>query len=176
MPMTDTSNTTTETDLVDDVNDPVEIAETKVREPNSYERRLRTERARERQARQAAEQALAAAKTEAETRVVEAHKSAEARIIRAELKALALAAGIVDLDALKMLDLSGLTLGEDGSVAGADALIASAKKAKPYLFGANAVTSNTQPAPKQEPAKEFDARTASQAEIIAFEKKMGLRR
>ncbi len=100
-------------------------------------------------ARDAAETAAKTAAEAAETRVSEVSKSSEQRIIRAELKAHAIKAGIVDLDGLKLVDLSSVKLDDNGEVVGADALIESLKKAKPYLFGAPG-SSSTQPTPSKD--------------------------
>jgi hypothetical protein len=57
---------------------------------------------------------------------------------------------MVDLDGLKLLDLSSVKLNDNGEIDGADALMAAAKTSKPYLFGAVGNTSNPQtpPTPK----------------------------
>lgn len=99
----------------------------------------------ERKAQEAAE-ALAKAAKDAEDKITAANKAANDRIIRAELKAAALKAGMVDLDGLKLADLSKVKLNDQGEVEGADALMEEMKKAKPYLFG-TANTSNTQQTP-----------------------------
>ena len=72
-----------------------------------------------------------------------AQTAADQRIIRAELKAEALKAGMVDLDGLKLADLSKVKLNDAGEVEGADALMTELKKSKPYLFGTPGTTSNT---------------------------------
>lgn len=92
---------------------------------------------------------------EAEARVKAAETAANDRILRAELKAAALKAGMVDLDGLKLADLSKVKLLEDGSVDGADALMEEMKKAKPYLFGTpnSSSSSNNPPPPKDPKAK-----------------------
>ena len=95
----------------------------------------------------AAEAAATAAKTEAETAAKTANEAANQRVIRAELKAVAIKAGMVDLDGLKMLDLSGVKLDEKGEVVGAEEMIEAAKKAKPFLFGA-AKSGSTEAPPK----------------------------
>lgn len=101
-------------------------------------------------AKEAAEAAAKSASEAAEAKVSEVAKNAEQRIIRSELKAHAVKAGIVDLDGLKLVDLSGVKLDENGDVVGADALIESLKKAKPYLFGAPS-SSTTQKTPASDP-------------------------
>lgn len=99
----------------------------------------------------AAEKAAA----DAEGKIKEAHTAAEQRVIRAELKAEALKAGMVDLDGLKLADLSKVKINEAGEVEGATELMEELKKAKPYLFAAtqNSSTPGTPPNPKPPAAK-----------------------
>ena len=85
---------------------------------------------------------------EADTKVTAATSSANERIIRAELKASALKAGMVDMDGLKLADLSSIKLNESGEVEGAEQLMEEMKKAKPYLFGTTTTTTSTLAAPK----------------------------
>lgn len=93
----------------------------------------------------AAEEAAAAKMTEAEARANE-------RIIRAELRTAALKAGMVDLDGLKLADLTEVKLNDQGEVDGADALMTKLKEAKPYLFGApQSGTSSTHTPPNPNP-------------------------
>lgn len=101
-----------------------------------------------------AEEAAAKAATDADTRVKAAQDAADQRIIRAELKAAALKAGMVDLDGLKLADLSGVKLNDTGEVEGAEALMEALKKSKPYLFGApSSSTPGSPPPPKNPEAK-----------------------
>ena len=79
---------------------------------------------------------------EADLKVTAAHTAANERLLRSELKAEAIKAGMVDLDGLKLADLSKVKLNDSGEVEGADALMTDLKKAKPYLFGAVGTTSN----------------------------------
>ena len=123
--------------------------------PVEYVRELREENAAQRVARnaaetkaQAAEESKAIAITEAEKKVADATKLADDRIIRAELKASALKAGMIDLDGLKMADLSKVKLDANGEIEGADALMVDLKKAKPFLFGSGTTTSSTTAPPK----------------------------
>ena len=55
---------------------------------------------------------------------------------------------MVDLDGLKLADLSGIKLDDQGEVVGADALMVELKKSKPYLFGTPSTTSSTTAPPK----------------------------
>lgn len=121
-----------------------------------YVRELRQESAGHRlkaqEAAKAAEEAKAAADKaakEAEARIKDAETRATERILRAELKAAALKAGMVDLDGLKLADLSKVKLNDAGEVEGADELMAGLKEAKPYLFGATGSTSSTDKPPKK---------------------------
>ncbi len=66
--------------------------------------------------------------------------------IEAELKSLATGAGLVDLDWLKLADLSTVRVNEGGEVEGATELLDALRQAKPYLFGAVS-TSGTHRAP-----------------------------
>jgi hypothetical protein len=121
-----------------------------------------------------AEAKAAKAAAEADARVTETHTKAEQRIIRAELKAEAIKAGMVDLDGLKLADLSSIALDEKGDVVGAEALMTSLKEAKPYLFGAKTTTSQTKEPPRKEEPKPFNANTASQEERDAKARELGL--
>jgi hypothetical protein len=117
----------------------------------------------------AAAEAAAKATTEAEGKVTAATKAADERIIRAELKAAAIAAGMVDLDGLKLADLSAVKLDESGNVTGANELMETLKTTKPYLFKAP-VTSNTNPegaAPKPGDQKPKAAKEMTAAEYEA---------
>ena len=94
----------------------------------------------------------AARAAELERRLAETEAAAHARIVRAELKAEALRAGMVDLDGLKLLDIAGVTLNEAGEVEGAEALMRELRRAKPWLFGA-ASSSSIAGAPAAQPPK-----------------------
>lgn len=111
---------------------------------------------------------------DADAKVKETHTSAEQRIIRAELKAEALKAGMVDLDGLKLADLSSIKIDEKGEVTGATELMAALKESKPYLFKEATSTSSTSTPPKKDPPKPFDARTATPEERKAKARELGL--
>jgi hypothetical protein len=94
------------------------------------------------------------------TAAKQAQADADARVLRAELKAVAAKHGVVDVsDALKVLDLSGVKLDENGNLVGADELFDAAKKAKPYLFGTTN-TSSTQKTPPAGDPKPVDVRSS----------------
>ena len=128
-----------------------------VREPEMFSREYVTEirneskgyrlkyQEAEKKAADAAELVEKATK-ERDERIAESQRTANERIVRAELKAEALKAGMIDLDGLKLADLSKVKLLDDGEIEGAEALMEELKKAKPYLFG-SASTSSTEKRP-----------------------------
>ena len=141
---------------------PVNVAD-KPREPTEYEKQLRRESAKYRTLAKTKDEELARIKAE-NLASIEAIKTAsrsesDVRVIRAELKASALKAGMVDLDGLKLLDLSKVTLNDKNEIEGADALMADAKKSKPWLFTESTNTSSTQTTP---PPKSGDKKLATE--------------
>ena len=76
-----------------------------------------------------------AAEAALEQRLAALEASLRERLLRAELKAHAVRAGMVDLDGLKLLDTSRLVLNERDEVVGAAELMAETRRAKPWLFG-----------------------------------------
>jgi hypothetical protein len=91
----------------------------------------------------------------------------DARLIRAELKAEALRAGMVDLDGLKLLDLAEVKLTEAGEVADATNLLAKLKRAKPWLFGNTMSSSAAANPPRPEPPRMRHANELSHEEWVA---------
>jgi hypothetical protein len=100
----------------------------------------------------AARQEAEAAKAAAETRATETEKAANARIIRAEVRAAAIAAGMVDPDGIAMLDLSKVKLDDKGAVVIPDGYFEAVKAAKPYLFGVGGTSVPGNPPPANPPA------------------------
>jgi hypothetical protein len=86
-----------------------------------------------------------------ERQLQEAASSHQERLIRAELKAEAIRAGMVDLDGLKLLDLSRVRLGKSGEVEGASALMAEVRQSKPWLFNHGSSSSSAVPPPSTPP-------------------------
>ncbi|MGZ5055858.1 MAG: phage scaffolding protein [Methylobacter sp.] len=138
---------------------------TELREENKSHRLARQEAE---QKAQAAEEAAQKAKDEAEAHKAELQSKADQRIIRAELKAEAIKAGMIDLDGLKLADLSAIKLDENGEVIGADELMKTLKESKPYLFKAVS-TSNTEtpPKPGETQNKKATEMTAEEANAAA---------
>ena len=93
-------------------------------------------------------------------------QQAESGIVKAHLQAEAMRAGMVDLDGLKMLDLTNITMSEDGDVRGASALMEKVRKEKPWLFG-RAFTSAAGMAPPSQPPRQKLATDMTDAEYQA---------
>lgn len=107
----------------------------------------------------------AKAKTREEV-LAEASTEADKRVLQAELKGEAVKAGLLDLDQLKLLDLSAVTF-KDGKVEGADALFEGLKTSKPYLFGEKQNTSTTETPPPANPPAPKSAKDMTPEEYNA---------
>lgn len=113
-----------------------------------------------------ADDATKTAKDTAEAAKTEANE----RIKRAEIKAAAIAAGMIDLDGLKLADLSKVTLKEDGTIDGVDVMLTEFKTAKPYLFGKPNSSSNPTDPPPKDPPTAKKATEMTDAEYAAAKK------
>lgn len=87
-----------------------------------------------------------------ERQLREQNEAQAARLVRAELKAEAVRAGMVDLDGLKLVDMAAVRLNEAGEVEGAAMLMAQLKRDKPWLFGGFSSSSRAS-APPAHPAR-----------------------
>ena len=129
---------------------------TELREENKTHRLKNQEAETHKQAAlKEAEEAKAALKKrdeEVEAFKAETKTSADQRVIRAELKAEAVKAGMIDLDGLKLADLSTITLDDKGDVVGAEALFKALKESKPYLFKAVSTSSTDRTPDLKDPA------------------------
>ena len=129
--------------------------------PDDVESRLRRDMARfQEQAR--------SAEADRDAAIASMRAESDARLIRAELKVAAIKSGIIDVDALRLIDTEGLTIGTDGSIEGADHAIAALRTSKPYLFAdgrPNIQATFTTSQPRRPPAPiqpdPVDARTLS---------------
>ncbi len=101
----------------------------------------------------------------AETALERLQQEAQNRLIRAELKAEAIRAGMVDLDGLKLLDTSDVKLNDNGEVEGGTALLAGLKRAKPWLFGGMSSSAAANP-PRPEPPRTRHANELSHEEWL----------
>jgi hypothetical protein len=91
---------------------------------------------------------------QAEAALSVAQAEANARLIRADLKAEAIRAGMVDLDGLKLIDMAEVRLSDAGEVVEAAAVLAKLKRAKPWLFGAASSSAAANP-PRMRHANEL---------------------
>lgn len=98
-----------------------------------------------------------------ERKLNDIQQQSDARLIRAEIKAEAIRAGIIDMDGLKLLDLSAVKLNEKGEIDDASGLMARFKKAKPWLFGTPS-SSSTLSAPLAQPPRQKHATEMTNAE------------
>lgn len=165
---------------------PVTVAD-KEREPTRYERELRAQAAKQRRraldaervagekiaaAERARDEAIAAAQRERDEKVAEVQRAAQDRLVRAELKAAAIKAGMVDPDGLKLLDLSDVTLDEKGELKMPEGFFDRAKEAKPFLFSGPVSTSNPGVPPKAEAPKPKRATEWTPEEVEAAKRRI----
>ena len=140
---------------------------------------LRAERDEAVSARTALEADLARSAEQAST----ARTRADRAVIRAEARALAARMGAVEpADVVRLVDLSGVTLGDDGLPQGLDTIMQAARESRAYLFttpqpvsGAATGTTAAGPAPRAGDPTPFDARTAGGRDVRAAASAAGLR-
>jgi hypothetical protein len=89
-----------------------------------------------------------------------------AKLIRAELKAEAVKAGMIDLDGLKLLDASEMHLNDADELADAGGILTRMKRAKPWLFGAGVSSSAAANPPRPEPPRTRHANELSHEEWL----------
>lgn len=92
--------------------------------------------------------------------------TSDARLIHAEMKVEAVRAGMVDLDGLRLLDLTGMRINSEGEVEEAAEAISRLKKAKPWLFGSLS-SSSPLTAPPAQPSRQKHATEMTNAEYAA---------
>jgi hypothetical protein len=85
------------------------------------------------------------------------------RLVHSAMKVEAVRAGMIDLDGLKLLDLTSMQLTDEGEVEGASEAMSSFKRAKPWLFGATSSSSSAS-APKAQPPRQKHASEMTEAE------------
>ncbi|MCK5609132.1 hypothetical protein KAR91_45075 [Candidatus Pacearchaeota archaeon] len=97
------------------------------------------------------------------------------RLIRAELKAAALKAGLLDIDALKMFDISSLEVTDVGDVIGIENLIEEMKESKAWAFNQQAKdTSSAKKTPGASAPSSKNALEMSDDEYAVEAKKHGI--
>ena len=90
----------------------------------------------------------------------------QSRLITANLQTEAVRAGMIDLDGLKLVDLSGVRLDENDKVVGGCKIMADLRRDKPWLFGV-ASTSSAATAPASQPVRQKTAMDMTEAEYTA---------
>jgi hypothetical protein len=94
-----------------------------------------------------------------EQRLNDFQQQSNIRLVHAEMKSEAIRAGMIDLDGLKLLDLSAITLNEKCEVDDAAGLMSRFKKTKPWLFAApsssNPLSAPQAQSPRQKHATEM---------------------
>ncbi len=132
----------------------------RMQDGGGLERRLRRDLAR-------AREQTRAALAERDAVVNSLQAESNDRLIRSELQVRALQHGILDLDALRLLDTGSIAIGADGLVAGADEALEQFRSSKPYLFDQNrqlarhVTTSAIQRPPQRAEPEPVDARQLS---------------
>ncbi len=90
----------------------------------------------------------------------------QSRLIAANLRTEAVRAGMVDLDGLKLIDLSSAQLDEDDKIIGGRKMMADLRRAKPWLFGPPS-TSSAAVAPASLPVRQKTAMDMTTEEYAA---------
>lgn len=96
----------------------------------------------------------------------------EQRVINAELKAAAMEAGLVDMDAFKMVDVSKVKITDKGEVVGVKELIDDLKKEKAYLFKDITTSNKNSSAPAKDAASNEKPTYANQKEFNEAKRKL----
>ena len=98
--------------------------------------------------------------------VAKLHDEYQSRLVLANLRTEAVRAGMIDLDGLKLVDLSAARLGNDDKVVGARKLMDDLKRSKPWLFG-TVSSSSAAVAPASQPVRRKTALEMTDEEYAA---------
>ncbi len=101
-----------------------------------------------------------------ERKLTEFQQQSDNRLIRAEMKAEAIRAGMIDLDGLKLVDMSSIQLNEKGEIDDASGIMTRFKKAKPWLFSLPSSSNPISP-PLAQPPRQKHATEMTNAEYAA---------
>jgi hypothetical protein len=93
--------------------------------------------------------------------------SYEVRLINAHLRTEAVRAGMLDLDGLKLADLSDIRLGPDDTLTGVDQVMEMLRRSKPWLFNVTKSSSSAAAAPPSQPARQKSALEMTDQEYAA---------
>jgi hypothetical protein len=80
----------------------------------------------------------------------------QSRLLVASLRTEAIRAGMVDLDGLKLLDVSAIRLDGDDKIVGGRKIMEDLRRNKPWLFAGRS-SSNTSAAPESQPVRQKTA-------------------
>lgn len=90
----------------------------------------------------------------------------QSRLVIANLRTEAIRAGMIDMDGLKLIDLSAVRLGKDDRIVGGPKLMDDFKRNKPWLFGPMS-SSSAAIAPASQPARQKMALEMTDEEYVA---------
>jgi hypothetical protein len=90
----------------------------------------------------------------------------QSRLVVANLRTEAVRAGMVDLDGLRLIDISAVRLGNDDKVIGGRKLMDDLRRTKPWLFGV-ASSSSAAVAPASQPVRQKTALEMTDEEYAA---------
>jgi hypothetical protein len=88
------------------------------------------------------------------------------RLVAADLRTEAIRAGMIDLDGLKLVDLSSVTLDANDRVVGGRKIMEDLRRDKPWLFGASS-SSSAAVAPASQPVRQRTALDMTDEEYAA---------
>ena len=102
----------------------------------------------------------------AESDITKLHADYRSRLVAANLRTEAVKAGMIDLDGLKLIDLSSVGLDEQDAVVGGSKLMDDLRRNKPWLFGSSQ-SSSSAVAPASRPVRQKNAMDMSDDEYSA---------
>jgi hypothetical protein len=103
----------------------------------------------------------------AEAALAAVQADAKAKLMRAALKAEAVQAGMIDLDGLKLLDLTQVAVDDAGDIVEPERIFSRLKRTKPWLFGGGVSSSVAAHAPRPEAPRQRLASEMSHEEWLA---------
>lgn len=98
--------------------------------------------------------------------VTKLREAFQSRLVTANLRTEAVRAGMVDLDGLKMIDITSVRLGDDDTVIGGRKLMDDLRRSKPWLFGV-ASSSSAAAVPASQPVRQKTALEMTDEEYVA---------
>jgi hypothetical protein len=98
--------------------------------------------------------------------IIKLRSEFQSRLVVANLRTEAVRAGMVDLDGLRLIDVSAVRLGNDDKVIGGRKLMDDLRRTKPWLFGV-ASSSSAAVAPASQPVRQKTALEMTDEEYAA---------